>query len=311
VLKQFIASVDQQNMTEKLAQTARLHLAYEEFGNTDAPVVMLIMGLGMQMHAWPDEFCAAIAAKGFRVIRFDNRDIGLSQKFDGARAPRPWKLFLRSRLGLRLKVPYQLHDMAEDIISLMDYLHIASAHIVGASMGGMIAQLVAASFPDRTISLTSIMSSSGAQSLPQPRAKVLLQLTRKSATGEQAYLMNAKRTWRMISSPAYPVEDAALEERLLSAYRRSYYPQGLGRQMAAIIASGDRSAILKTIRVPTLVIHGEDDALVPVQAGIDTAQKILGARLELIPGMGHDLPSALFPRFVNEITGHAAATTAI
>ncbi len=297
-------------MTEKLAQTSRLSLTYEEFGNTDAPVMMLIMGLGMQMHSWPDEFCAAIADKGFRVIRFDNRDIGLSQKFEGSRAPRPWQLMLRSRLGLRLKVPYQLHDMAEDLISLMDYLNIASAHIVGASMGGMIAQLVAASFPERTISLTSIMSSSGAQSLPQPSAKVLLQLTRKSATGEQAYLVNAKRTWQMISSPAYPVDDAALEERLLAAYRRSYYPQGLGRQMAAIIASGDRSAMLTKIRVPTLVIHGKDDVLVPVKAGIDTAQKIPGARLELIPGMGHDLPRALFPRFVDEIVGHAASTTA-
>jgi pimeloyl-ACP methyl ester carboxylesterase len=295
-------------MAEKTAKTSRLVMTYEEFGNPNAPAMLLIMGLGMQMHAWPDDFCLALADKGFRVIRLDNRDAGLSQKFADTRAPHPVKLMLRSRLGLKIKVPYLLHDMAEDTVSLLDYLQIESAHIVGASMGGMIAQLVAANFPERSMSLTSIMSSSGARSLPQASVKVLKQLTRKPGIGEDAYLANAKRTWRMISSPAYTVDEDALNQRLLGAYRRSHYPQGISRQMAAIIASGDRSAQLKTIRVPTLVIHGQDDVLVPVQAGIDTAKKIPNARLELIPGMGHDLPKALFPYFIEEIT--ALATSA-
>ncbi len=297
-------------MAEKTAKTSRLLMTYEEFGKPSDPAMVLIMGLGMQMHAWPDEFCSALAEKGFRVIRLDNRDAGLSQKFADSQAPHPVKLMLRSRLGLKMKVPYLLQDMAEDTVSLLDYLQIESAHIVGASMGGMIAQLVAALYPERSMSLTSIMSSSGAPSLPQASIKVLKQLTRKPGVGEETYLANAKRTWRMISSPAYTLDDAALSERLLSAYRRSHYPQGLSRQMAAIIASGDRSAKLKTIRVPTLVIHGQDDVLVPVQAGIDTAKKIPNARLELIPGMGHDLPRDLFPHFVNEIAALASSATA-
>lgn len=296
-------------MAEVTANTSRLLLTYEEFGKPSDPAMVLIMGLGMQMHAWPDEFCSALAEKGFRVIRLDNRDTGLSQKFADSRAPHPVKLMLRSRLGLKMKVPYLLQDMAEDTVSLLDYLQIESAHIVGASMGGMIAQLIAASYPERSMSLTSIMSSSGAPSLPQASIKVLKQLTRKPGVGEEAYLANAKRTWRMISSPAYTVDDAALSERLLSAYRRSHYPQGISRHMAAIIASGDRSAKLKTIRVPTLVIHGQDDVLVPVQAGIDTAKKIPNARLELIPGMGHDLPRELFPHFVNKIAALASSAT--
>lgn len=296
-------------MAEITANTSRLLLTYEEFGKPSDPAMVLIMGLGMQMHAWPDEFCSALAEKGFRVIRLDNRDAGLSQKFADSQAPHPVKLMLRSRLGLKMKVPYLLQDMAEDTVSLLDYLQIESAHIVGASMGGMIAQLIAASYPERSMSLTSIMSSSGAPSLPQASIKVLKQLTRKPGVGEEAYLANAKRTWRMISSPAYTLDDAALSERLLSAYRRSHYPQGLSRQMAAIIASGDRSAKLKTIRVPTLVIHGQDDVLVPAQAGIDTAKKIPNARLELIPGMGHDLPRELFPHFVNKIAGLASSAT--
>lgn len=294
-------------MPEQTAQTSRLLMTYEEFGHPADPAMVLIMGLGMQMVAWPEAFCVALAAEGFRVIRLDNRDAGLSQKFDGAKTLNPVGLLLQSRLGMRLKVPYNLQDMADDTISLMDYLGIGAAHIVGASMGGMIAQLVAAMFPERSLSLTSMMSSSGAPSFPQPSVKVLRQLTRKSAVGERAYLANTKRTLRMISSPAYPADEAAIEARLLAAYRRSYYPEGKGRQVAAIIASGDRSAMLKTIGVPSLVIHGQADALVPVEAGIDTARKIPGARLELIPGMGHDLPRELLPRFVKDIVALAAA----
>jgi pimeloyl-ACP methyl ester carboxylesterase len=293
-------------MSEKIVQTKTLSIAYQEFGQTSDPVILLIMGLGMQMLAWPDEFCLGLADKGYRVIRLDNRDVGLSQKFDGIKAPSPLTLILRSRFGMPTKVPYRLHDMAEDVVSLMDFLEIPSAHIVGASMGGMIAQLVAAHYPDRTRSLTSIMSTSGARSLPQPSLKVLLQLTRKPVVGEDEYLKNAKKTWAVIGSPGYPADEAQLEERFLSAYRRSYYPQGFARQVAAIAASGDRIADLQKIRAPTLVIHGKADVLVPVQGGIDTARHIVNARLELIEGMGHDLPRPLLPRFIDHITTLAA-----
>ncbi|MFT5887873.1 MAG: pimeloyl-ACP methyl ester carboxylesterase [Zhongshania sp.] len=293
-------------MSEKIVQTKTLSIAYQEFGQTNDPVILLIMGLGMQMLAWPDEFCLGLAEKGYRVVRLDNRDVGLSQKFDGIKAPSPLTLMLRSRFGMPTKVPYRLHDMAEDVVSLMDFLEIPSAHIVGASMGGMIAQLVAAHYPERTRTLTSIMSTSGARSLPQPSLKVLLQLTRRPVVGEDEYLKNAKKTWAVIGSPGYPADELELEERFLSAYRRSYYPQGFARQVAAIAASGDRVADLQKIRAPTLVIHGKADVLVPVQGGIDTARHIVNARLELIEGMGHDLPRPLLPRFIEHITTLAA-----
>ncbi len=293
-------------MPEKYIQANGIELAYEEFGEPDNPVILLIMGLGTQMIAWPEEFCLGLAARGYRVIRFDNRDIGLSQKMDGGRVPHMLKMAAYSRFNLPLDVPYRLQDMAQDAIGLLDALDIDSAHIVGASMGGMIAQLMAGHFPFRVLSLTSIMSSSGRRSLPGAKRNVALHMLRRPSTADPDVLReHAMRTWRLIGSPAYQPSDAALRERLSQSYQRSHYPAGHARHMAAIMASGDRIKVLKKVVAPTLVIHGKADPLVPVAGGIDTARLVRGARLELFDGMGHDLPPPLLPRFVDLISEHA------
>jgi pimeloyl-ACP methyl ester carboxylesterase len=259
------------------------------------------------MIAWPEEFCAGLAARGFRVIRFDNRDIGLSQKMDGAMVPNVIKIAAFSRLNLPIKVPYRLGDMALDAIGLLDALEIEAAHIVGASMGGMIAQLMAGHFPLRVLSLTSIMSTSGRKSLPGIERKVALHMLRRPVSADtQDLLAYSMRTWRLIGSPAYQPTDAALREKISLSLKRSFYPAGSRRQMAAIMASGDRVAVLKKITAPTLVIHGKADPLVPVAGGIDTAHLVRGAKLELIDGMGHDLPQPLLAHFVDLISTHAA-----
>lgn len=289
---------------EQRIKAGAIELAVQEFGDINHPAIVLVMGLGMQMISWPDTFCRALASKGYRIVRFDNRDVGNSHKVHGVRAPGAIKMLMASKLGIRLSVPYQLRELADDTVALMDALDIRAAHIVGASMGGMIAQLVAAHHPARVLTLTSIMSTSGNPNLPQPRAKVLMRLAAKAATDEASYLDGAMQTWRIIGSPAYQPGDEELRDRLLAAYRRSYYPAGTARQMAAISACGSRVEALKTIVAPTLVIHGKDDPLVPVSGGIDTARHIPGARLELIDGMGHDLPTPLLPTFVELIGSH-------
>ncbi len=293
-------------MSEKYVNANGIRLAYDEFGDSSAPVILLIMGLGTQMIAWSEEFCQDLAARGYRVIRFDNRDIGLSQKMEGARVPGMLKLAVYSRFRLPVKVPYTLYDMARDAIGLLDALDIESAHLVGASMGGMIAQLMAANFPYRVLSLTSIMSTSGCRSLPSADRKVMLHMARRPAKGDpEALQQYALRTLRLLSSPGFQPSDEALLEKISASYKRSSYPAGYTRHMAAIMASGDRVALLKKITAPTLVIHGKDDPLVPVSGGIDTARHVRGAKLELIEGMGHDLPKPLLPRFAELISAHA------
>jgi pimeloyl-ACP methyl ester carboxylesterase len=293
-------------MSHRYARANGLDLAYDEFGDPGHPVMLLVMGLGTQMIAWPEEFCLGLAARGYRVIRFDNRDIGLSEKMEGAAVPGVLRLAASARLNLPVKVPYKLQDMAEDAIGLLDALDIKAAHLVGASMGGMIAQLIAGHHPYRVLSLTSIMSTSGCRSLPGADRKVSLHMVRRPTNGDaQALQEYAMRTWRLIGSPAYQPSDEALREKLALSYQRSYYPDGHRRQMAAIMASGDRVAVLKKVVAPTLVIHGKADPLVPVAGGIDTARLIAGAKLELIDGMGHDLPQPLLPHFVELIGTHA------
>ncbi len=295
-------------MTEQYVRANGIELAYDEFGERRAPVILLIMGLGTQMIAWPEEFCSGLAARGYRVIRFDNRDIGLSQKMEGAGVPNVIKIAAFSRLNLSLKVPYRLADMALDAIGLLDALDIKSAHIVGASMGGMIAQLMAGHFPSRVLSLTSIMSTSGRKSLPGVERKVALHMLRRPVSADiQDVLAYSMRTWRLIGSPAYQPTDTVLREKISLSLKRSFYPAGSRRQMAAILASGDRVAVLRKITAPTLVIHGKADPLVPVAGGIDTAHLVRGAKLELIDGMGHDLPQPLLAHFVELITAHAGA----
>ncbi|HEY1227626.1 MAG TPA: alpha/beta fold hydrolase [Ramlibacter sp.] len=269
-----------------------IEIEVDDQGPRDGPVVLLIMGLGMQLIGWPQDFVQPLVDAGFRVIRHDNRDIGLSEGFD--HAPRHnfvWQT-VRARLGLPVRSPYTLQDMANDSLGVLDALGVAKAHVLGASMGGMIAQRVASSAPQRVLSLTSIMSSSGARGLPGPHPKVAASLFRRPpGRTEEALVAYSLGFIRLIESPAYPCEEHELRERVTFAMRRAYRPAGLLRQMLAIGAdTGRRPDELGRIRCPTLVLHGEADRLVPIEAGRDTARRIPGARFVGIPGMGHDLP---------------------
>ncbi|HVF93657.1 MAG TPA: alpha/beta hydrolase [Sphingomonas sp.] len=286
-----------------------VELFYEETGAPDAPALILIMGLGTQMIAWPDDFVAGLAARGFRVIRYDNRDIGLSTSLDGAPAPSVLLAVAAARFGLPLRVAYTLSDMARDAVALMDALGIDRAHVVGASMGGMIAQLVAAEHPGRVLSLTSIMSSSGARGLPGPSSALRRRLMARrpaNATRDQLVAAGAQ-TLEMISypDPARPADAFRIAAR--KSMERGYNPLGMRRQLLAIIADRSRVDRLARIMAPTLVIHGRADPLVPLAAGEDTARRIAGARLEVIDQMAHDLPPSQSSRLVDLIAAHASA----
>ena len=292
-------------MSESYIEANGIRLAYEEFGRPSDPAIVLIMGLGTQMISWPLSLCKGLAARGFRVIRFDNRDIGLSEKMENAHIPRAPSMMLRSTLGLPLKVSYTLEDMAQDVIGLMDALHLDRAHLVGASMGGMIGQIATARHPRRVLSFTSIMSSSGDPRLPGASREVVRTMVKRFLGIEQPNLENTMAFQRMIGSPDYLQSDEELKKKVLDSVERSLYPEGYSRHMAAIMASGSRVRLLKKIIVPTLVIHGRDDALVPLECGIDTARHIPHARLEIIDGMGHNLPEALVPLLLELIAAHA------
>jgi len=282
-----------------------IDIFYEDNGDPQAEVILLVMGLGAQMTLWPDELVAALVGDGFRVIRYDNRDIGLSQKMEGARAPSPAMQVLRKKIGFPARVPYTLKDMADDGIGLLTALGIDKAHVVGASMGGMIVQLMAVHHPDRLLTLTSIMSTTGSGKLPQAEKHAIEALTAPlAALDEETVVAHGINVARSIGSPGFPFDPDQQRERVLRSVRRSVYPAGLPRQLAAIIDDGDRTARLASMRVPTLVLHGEDDPLVKLAGGEATAAAIPGARLVTIPGWGHDLPIPLIPRIAGEIAGH-------
>jgi len=282
-------------------------LEYESLGDEGAPVMLLIMGLGMQLVSWPDPFCQMLVQRGFRVLRFDNRDCGLSQKMDDLGKPRLIRAIIRASLGLPVRAPYRLDDMARDTVGLLDALGIGSAHVVGASMGGMIAQLVATSFPARVRTLTSIMSTTGAPLLPQPRAHIRRQLLRRPANPADVDSVtdDLVRMFTLIGSPAYPTPPDELRLRIRRSVERGYHPPGVARQLVAIVADGDRSQRLRHISCPTLVIHGRADPLVPYACGVDTAVKIPNSRLVPIDGFGHDFPAQLFERLAGIIAQHA------
>lgn len=269
------------------------------------PVVVLIMGLGMQLVAWPENFVSELVDAGFRVIRFDNRDIGLSTHLDALGRPNiAWEA-LKHRLGLRNKAPYNLADMAADTLGILDALDIKRAHMVGVSMGGMIAQRVAIAAPGRVLSLTSIMSSSGARSLPQPDKKILRLLTRRPAgSGMEGLVQHTVELFQAIGSPAYPTPEEELHARVLAAAQRSTHPEGILRQMVAVVADRERPELLRRIQCPTLVLHGQDDPLVPLAHGEDTAQRIATARLVMVEGMGHDLPPEPVNQILNALIPH-------
>lgn len=283
-----------------------ISITYEDKGPRDAPVILLVMGLGGQLTLWPDEFVDALNARGFRTIRYDNRDVGLSTRFDAAGVPNIKWMVVRSMLRLPVRSAYTLADMATDGMALLDHLGVARAHVVGASMGGMIAQHIAARYPDRVLSLTSIMSSSGNRRLPRAKKEAMDALANRPMSGDKEDLIAySVRTARVIGSPGYPADEDRLQRRVRSDFERGWYPQGVARQMAAIVADGDRRTLLRTISAPTLVIHGEADPLVPLEAGRDTAANIPDARLRTIPGMGHDLPLALVDTMADAIAEHA------
>ncbi|ERJ20407.1 carboxylesterase protein [Salinisphaera shabanensis E1L3A] len=281
-----------------------LELAYEQFGRDEHPALLLIMGLGTQLTGWPDAFCRALADTGLRVIRFDNRDIGLSSQL-GSRGPRydgARTAFMKSLFGRRIRTAYTLDDMAADTVALMDALGIEQAHLVGASMGGMIAQLVTARHPKRVLTLTSIMSTSGARRLPRGRMKVLMRLGKAPRNNDpDTVARHMAKTMRMIGSPDYgrSLEDWTSEIR--RNVKRSYRPAGSRRQMLAVMAAPSRVEMLREITQPALVIHGKADPLLPVKHGRDTARHLPNVRYEEVEGMGHDLPPRLLPSFVEWI----------
>lgn len=271
-------------------QANGIDIEVEDTGGEGRPVVLLIMGLNMQLIAWPDNFVKGLVAAGFRVLRFDNRDAGLSTQFDDAGTRNLLWQGLRHRIGLPVQTAYSLQDMAEDAVGVLDALGIDRAHVVGASMGGMIAQRVAATSPERVSSLVSLMSSSGARGLPGPRSDVVaLMMRRPSGHDEASLVAHSMRLVRLIAGPFYPPDEAALRERLTRALRRAYRPRGLLRQITAVAADTERAKLLAQIRCPTLVLHGDVDPLVPIACGQDTVRRIAGARFIAIPGMGHDL----------------------
>ncbi|MCA1246543.1 alpha/beta fold hydrolase [Massilia sp. MS-15] len=284
-----------------------IRIAFDTAGDPKAPPLLLVHGLGMQLSAWPDEVVEGLVELGFYVIRFDNRDCGLSTKFEGAGVPNLTLAWLKSRLGWPLRPAYRLEDMAEDALGVLSALGVARAHVVGVSMGGMIAQILAARHPRRILSLTSIMSSSGRRGLPGPERKVGKLLLRRPANPAdiESIIDHGVDVMRAIGSPAYPTPERLLRKRVARSVRRSYCPGGIARQMLAIAASGDRCAQLAAIGVPALVIHGAADPLVPPACGEDTASRIPGARLEIIEGMGHDLPPQLVERLLALIDAHA------
>jgi pimeloyl-ACP methyl ester carboxylesterase len=285
-----------------------LSIEVEDHGPAGGDPLLLIMGLGMQLVAWHEDFVASLVARGFRVIRFDNRDIGLSQGFEAAGVPNLALDSLRHAVGLAVRSPYSLADMAADAVGVLDALGIARAHVCGASMGGMIAQQIAIRHPERIKSLTLMMTTSGARRLPGPSLKVRgALLGRPKEPGNvDSVVRHYVNLYRLIGSPAFPATDDYLFGRLGMSVRRAFRPDGAARQLVAIAADGDRSPLLAKIAAPTQIIHGRADPLVPVAAGHDLAVKIGGARIDVIDGMGHDLPAELWPRFVAGIADAAA-----
>ncbi|MCF8043670.1 MAG: alpha/beta fold hydrolase [Desulfarculaceae bacterium] len=281
-----------------------IRIEYDTFGDRSSPALLLIAGNGAQLIFWEVEFCELLAATGLFVIRFDNRDAGLSTKFDEAGVPDLMAAFQAAMQGEPVESAYSLDDMADDAVGLLDALGIAKAHICGLSMGGMVAQVVAYRHPDRVLSLTSIMSNTGNPNAPQGKPEALAAVVAPPPEEREAYIAHNLKVWRQIWSPGFPFEDERARTFLENSYDRCHYPQGMARQNMAILANGDRRPLLSSIKAPTLVIHGADDPLIPVEAGKEAARVIPGAGLLIIDGMGHDLPQGAWAQIAAAISRH-------
>lgn len=293
----------------QLARANGIEICYDIFGSADAEPLLLIMGLSAQMVLWDDEFCSELATRGFRVIRFDNRDIGHSSKMSGGKRIGVTEFLKLRFFGIRPWAPYTLRDMANDTTGLMDALGIRSAHIVGASMGGAIAQEIAINAPERVRSLTSIMSTTGNLRLPQPKREAMTLLMSAPPKTRDDYIATFARNWKILRAGSFPLDEAKDRDRAERCFARGLNPDGVARQFRAILASGARNRALANVKVPTLVIHGTADPLVLPEAGRDTARSIPGARLLMIEGMGHALPIPMWPQIIGAIANHAHAAT--
>ena len=281
-----------------------IEIEYETAGSKSDPALLLIMGLGGQLTIWPDAFFEGLARQGFYVIRYDNRDTGLSTDFGSWGVPNLMEAFGKLMAGKKLEAPYVLNDMAADAVGLLDALGIERAHIVGISMGGMIAQIVAAQYPQRTRSLVSTMSTSGRPGLPQGKPEALSMLTAQpEGPSREQRVAHGIKVRRAIAGAGYPIPESEARAFVERNVDRRWYPEGGARQYLAILASGDRVEMLKGIKVPTLVLHGEDDPLLPVECGRDVARLVPAAKIETFPGWGHDLPGGFLPTLIDRIAG--------
>jgi pimeloyl-ACP methyl ester carboxylesterase len=286
---------------ECIAAVGGVKLCYQTFGDSEAPPLLLVMGLSTQMILWDEQFCQRLADEGFWVIRFDNRDVGRSSVLHDAPVPTRWQLALRDARA----AAYSLDDMADDAIGLLDRLGIGAAHVVGASMGGMIAQLIAIRYPDRVLSLVSIMSTTGARRVGRPDPRLGLRLLRSLPRDREGYIRDHLETYRLIGSRGFDFEEERKRERAARCYDRGIHPAGSARHLAAIMTARDRTSELARVRVPTTVIHGASDPLVNVSGGRATARAIPGAKLLILPGMGHDMPRELWPQILGAIVQNA------
>jgi pimeloyl-ACP methyl ester carboxylesterase len=282
---------------ELTAPLGPIELCYETFGDPEAPPLLLVMGLAAQMILWDEEFCEGLAARGFRVIRFDNRDVGHSTILRDAVVPKTWQLVTRDKRG----AAYSLDEMAGDAVALLDHLQIGAAHIVGASMGGMIAQLIATNHPDRVLSLVSIMSTTGNRRVGRPSAQMARRLLRRASRDRQGYINDQLETARIIGSVGVPFDEDRKRRRAERCFDRGIHPAGTARQTAAIVTAPDRTGSLSRLRVAATVIHGDHDLLVDISGGRATAAAIPDARLVVVSGMGHDLPPGHWPQIHDAI----------
>jgi len=293
------------------ARANGIEIEYERFGPESGRPLLLIMGLGGQAIMWDEGFCEALVAAGHHVIRYDNRDVGLSTKFGDAGIPNVMELMQRTAAGEAVDVPYTLDDMADDAAGLLDALGLETAHVCGASMGGMIAQTLAIRHGARLRSMTSVMSTTGNPSLPSGNPEAMAVLMAPPPTNRAESLDAAVRTWRTIGSPGFPFDEQKIRDRAARLFDRSFYPEGPARQLAAVVAHGSRVESLRSVTTPTLVIHGAADPLLPLAGGRDTADAIPGASLLVIEGMGHDFPEGAWPRIIGAIGEHTAKAEAV